>query len=159
LARKFRSVSRRRGAADVGVLVIPEDFRKDQYVLKPVIAKMLAEAGKPKADVTVCLEPLMGGVDQATNWEAIEEVIDMYPTVDMFLLVVDRDGVEGRRVALDRIERLGAEKLGSDRALLAENIWQEVEVCALAGQMKLPKNWSWAEVRQELHPKEVYFDP
>jgi len=143
----------------VKVLVIPEDFRKDQFVLKPVIAKMLAEAGKPSADVAVCLDPLMGGVVQATNWQRIEDVVDLYPAVDLFLLIVDRDGVEGRRVALDRIERLSAEKLGADRALLAENIWQEVEVCALAGQSTLPKNWSWAEVRREPNSKEIYFDP
>jgi hypothetical protein len=141
------------------VLVIPEDFRKDQYVLQPVIAKMLAEAGKPRANVVVCVEPLMGGVDRATSWDAIEKVIDTYPTVDIFLLIVDRDGQEGRRAALDRIETLAAGKLGSDRVLFAENIWQEVEVCALAGLNKLPKDWSWAAVRQEVHPKEIYFDP
>ena len=140
------------------VLVIPEDFRKDQYLLKPIVAKMFAEIGKPRANVTICVQPLMGGVARATSWEAIEGVIDSYPTVDMFLLIVDRDGASGRRVALDRLEALARDKLRPDRVLFAANIWQEIEVLALAGQ-RLPKEWSWAEIRSEVHPKEIYYDP
>lgn len=29
----------------MNVLVIPEDFRKDQYVLKPIVAAMLGSIG------------------------------------------------------------------------------------------------------------------
>ena len=37
----------------MNVLIIPEDFRKDQHVLKPILSKMLAAAGKPKANIDV----------------------------------------------------------------------------------------------------------
>lgn len=40
------------------VLVVPEDFRKDQFVLKPLLSKLLASLGKPRATVRVCQDPL-----------------------------------------------------------------------------------------------------
>ena len=142
----------------MNVLVIPEDFRKDQFVLKPLIEKMFAEIGKPRAKVEMCLDPLLGGIDQATNWETIADILDMYPMVDIFLLLVDRDGKAGRRRALNGLEAKAREILEEDRLLLAENAWQEIEVWALAGQ-DLPKKWKWQEIREEVHPKEEYFIP
>jgi hypothetical protein len=143
----------------MNVLIIPEDFRKDQYIVAPIIRKMLTEIGKPNANVRVCLDPLMGGISEATKWERIQEVIDMYPMVQLFLLIVDRDGIETRRLTLDRLEQKAAEHLGTTgRTLLAENAWQEIEVWAIAGQ-PLPKDWKWAEIRQHRDPKEAYFEP
>ena len=55
------------------VLVIPEDFRKDQYVLEPIVTKVFEAVGK-KAKVIVCRDPLLGGVDQALNWDRISYV-------------------------------------------------------------------------------------
>src|SRR5262245_52909145 len=80
----------------------------------------------------------------------------MYPMVQIFLLVVDRDGEEGRRAALDNLEARARGILGPGRIFLAEQAWQEIEVWALAGQ-KLPKRWSWQEIRDEVDPKEMYF--
>ena len=143
----------------MNVLIIPEDFRKDQYIVAPLIRKMLAQIGKANANVRVCLDPLMGGISEATKWERIQEVIDMYPMVQVFLLIVDRDGIETRRLTLDRLEQKAAEHLGTTgRMLLAENAWQEIEVWAIAGQ-PLPREWKWAEVRQHRDPKEAYFEP
>ena len=82
----------------------------------------------------------------------------MYPTVDVFLLLVDRDGIATRRTALDCIEANALDVLADDRILLAENAWQEIEVWALAGQ-KLPKAWNWQKIRAEIHPKEAFFEP
>lgn len=48
----------------MNVLVIPEDFRKDQYMLKPIVEAMMKEVGQ-KAKVAVCQNPLLGGIDQA----------------------------------------------------------------------------------------------
>lgn len=79
--------------------------------------------------------------------------------VEIFLLLVDRDGIESRRQALDLLEEKAKTHLGADkRILLAENAWQEIEVWALAGQ-NLPDNWRWQEIRSEVHPKERYFEP
>ncbi len=143
----------------MNVLVIPEDFRKDQHVLKPIIKALLAACGKPQAKVEVCLDPLLGGIDQALNWGRIREIIDLNRgMVDLFLLCVDRDGQEGRRAALDHLEEEARGILPARKTLIAVEAWQEVEVWCLAG-LKLPKEWKWNEVRQEVHPKETYFLP
>lgn len=141
------------------VLVIPEDFRKDQYMLQPIVDALMKAIGKPRATVVVCRDPLLGGVDQATNWEQLRSIVSRYRgMIDLFLLCVDRDGKAGRQTRLDEIERLAAEMLGTPQRFLAVNAWQEIEVWVLAGQT-LPKGWQWKEVRAEIHPKENYFLP
>ena len=47
--------------------------------------------------------------------------------------------------------------LPQDSEFVAENAWQEVEVC-LAGH-DLPKEWKWQAIRSEVNPKEAYFEP
>lgn len=143
----------------MNVLIIPEDFRKDQYLLKPIITAMLEYLGKPRARVSVLTDPLLGGIGQALNLRQIEAIIERYKgMVDLFLLCVDRDGVEGRRSQIDRIEAQSREILSEGAVLLGENAWQELEVWALAG-LDLPKNWVWQQVRTERDPKELYFRP
>ena len=143
----------------MNVLIIPEDFRKDRYVVKPIIKKMLAEIGKPHAKVEVCLDPLLGGIGEALKWARIQEILDQYKgMVQIFLLLVDRDGEEGRRQRLDSLESQATEYLQESRVLFGENAWQEIEVWAIAGQ-DLPNDWRWSEIRSEVHPKEAYFEP
>ncbi|MEL0588136.1 MAG: hypothetical protein U1V55_24175 [Planktothrix rubescens PR222] len=142
------------------VLVIPEDFRKDQYMLKPIIKAMMSNLGKTKAQVQVCQDPLLGGVNEALKLENILAIIKQYSwEINLFLLCVDRDGKEGRKQALNKLEEETAKILTSrQKLLLAENAWQEIEVWVLAGY-DLPSEWKWKEVRQEEHPKERYFRP
>lgn len=143
----------------MNVFIIPEDFRKDQYILKPIVEAMLTSLGKPRANVRVCQDPLLGGVTEALKWKRIEEILSLYRgMVQVFLLIVDRDGQDGRRTAINTLETKAAAVLPEDRVLLGENAWQEVEVWLLAG-LDLPNNWKWREIRQELNPKEVYFEP
>jgi len=143
----------------MNVLVIPEDFRKDQYMLKPIIGAMMKQIGKPKARVRVCQDPLLGGISEALKWERIEEIITRYQgMVNLFLLCVDRDGKEGRKQSLDKLEQRASNTLTANRLFLAENAWQEIEVWVLAGH-QLPKEWNWQEIRQEINPKETYFIP
>jgi hypothetical protein len=142
----------------MNILVIPEDFRKDQYILKPIIAALFDYIGKPRAKVLVCKDPLLGGIDQATDKERITEIIERYKgMVQVFLLLVDRDAVESRRALLTDIEQMAANSLGHNR-FYAENAWQELEVWTLAG-LDLPADWQWRAVRAEPHPKERYFEP
>jgi hypothetical protein len=139
-------------------LVIAEDFRKDQYILQPIIEAMLAAAGRPRAKVKVCRDPLLGGVEQALSEKRIKEVLDRHRgMVDLFLLCVDRDGDVHRKAKLDSLEKFSSQDLASDRMFLGENAWQEIEVWALAG-LVLPSDWNWQEIRREIHPKETYFD-
>jgi hypothetical protein len=143
----------------VNVLVIPEDFRKDQYVLKPIIEKMMASLGV-RARVVVCPEPLLQGVGEALKWERLAKIIEMYRGMTrLFLLLVDRDCDDNRAARLRGIEQRAEEELaGSDRVFLAAHAWQEAEVWVLAGMQDLPGDWSWKQVRAECHPKERYYD-
>lgn len=140
------------------VLVIPEDFRKDQYILEPLVRAMFSQLGKPTARVAILRDPLLGGVDEALKWERLEEILERYPMVDLFLLTVDRDGLPGRRASLDRLEQQARDALANRRMLLGECAWQELEVWILAGH-DLPNDWTWADVREEPHSKDVYFEP
>lgn len=141
----------------MNVLVIPEDFRKDQFILQPIIAAMMTKLAQPSI-VQVLKDPLIGGVDQALNLELLKEIVDANRwRVDLFLLCVDRDAVTTRRVALDRIEKHFAGILGDSRFLAAENAWQEIEVWLLAGH-DLLEGWKWSDIRRHRDPKEAYFD-
>lgn len=142
----------------LNVLVIPEDFRKDQYLLRPIVERMFRELGR-RAQVRVCQDPLLGGIGEALKWERIAEILDRYRgMVRLFLLVVDRDANPGRRAALDGLEARARTTLGGGgRAFLAENAWQELEVWALAGFEDLPAGWAWRDVRAAPNPKETYY--
>ena len=139
----------------MNVLVIPEDFRSDQYLLKPLFERVFATIGRKRVKVRVCQDPLLGGVVAALNSERIREVVEQHRGMtDIFILCVDRDGELGRRVRLDSIET----EFSRDQMFLAENAWEEVETWALAG-LDLPTGWAWADVRAEVHVKERYFEP
>ena len=135
------------------VLIIPEDFRQDQYLLKPLFERLFRSIGRPNARVRVCREPLLGGVREALKSDRLAQIVERYDgMIDIFILCVDRDSDEGRRQRLNDIEA----EFGEDRNFLAENAWEEIETWVLAG-LKLPAGWAWAEIRAEVHVKERYF--
>jgi hypothetical protein len=145
------------------VLVIAEDFVKDQYFLKPLFEKMFDVIGR-RANVEVCMNPRLRGTSEALDGERIGAILDMYPMVQLFLLIVDRDGNDGqegrkdRRAVLDGIERSAAERLSAGRLLVADQACEEVEVWLLAGH-DLPSGLAWASVRAHRDPKEAYYNP
>lgn len=139
----------------MNVLVIPEDFRKDQYILKPLFTRLFRDIGKGRAKVRICQDPLLGGVGEALKPERIAEIVGKYAgKTDIFILCIDRDGDRNRRKRLDRIE--SEPKVG--QILFAENAWEELETWVLAGVEDLPVEWNWKDVRAEVQVKEVYFD-
>ena len=139
----------------MNVLVIPEDFLNDQYILKPLFARLLQRIGASSARVWVCQNPRLGGIGEALKSERVDEIVTKYQgMMDILILCVDRDGVLGRRQRLDDIE---AEFQGRS-VFLAENAWEEIETWVLAG-LDLPTDWSWKDVRAEVHVKETYFEP
>ena len=142
----------------LNVMLILEDYRKDQYIIVPIIRKMFEALGKPRANVRPCMDPLIGGINQALDWSELQNVIARYQMYDLFLLIVDRDGEETRCKKLERLESESQKKFPS-KAFLAEHAWQEIEVWALAGQKDLPSVWRWPEIRAERDPKERYFKP
>ena len=135
------------------VLIIPEDFRNDQYLLRPLFRRLFRSLSIP-ATVEVCTDPLLGGISEALKSERLQEIIDGYEgMIDLFILCVDRDGEPSRRDRLDQIE---AEFGDERRRFLAENAWEEMETWTLAG-LALPAGWRWSEVRAEVSVKERYF--
>ena len=134
------------------ILVIPEDFRNDQYILKPIFSRLFRTLGISTAHVQVCTDPLLGSVNQATRVDRLGDIVDRYRMVDMFILCVDRDGDTNRHYSLQRLE----DTLGSK--FIAVNAWEEIETWVLAG-LTLPRGWSWDAVRAEIQVKETYFDP
>ena len=136
------------------VMIIPEDFLKDQHILKPLFSRLVRQIGAPSVEIQMCYQPRFRGVDQALVLTNLEEIVRRFGgMVDIFVLCVDRDGRTGRRQRLDQIE---AEFQGRC-VFLAENAWEEVETWALAG-LELPNDWRWADVRAEVDVKERYFD-
>ena len=134
------------------VLIVPEDFRKDQFILKPLLSRLLASLGKPHATVRVCQSPLLGGVGEALKSSRVAEIVERYGgRVQVILLCIDRDGDTGRRQRLDQLQEEFGERF------LGTAAWEEIETWALAG-LELPADWKWADVRADVHVKERYFD-
>ena len=133
----------------MNVLIIPEDFRNDQYILRPLFQRLFRSLNRT-ATVTVCTDPLLGGVSEALKSERLAEIIEQYDGMtDLFILCVDRDGDTSRRTRLDQIEQEFGIPL---RRFLAENAWEELESWVLAG-LDLPDGWRWTEVRREVSVK------
>lgn len=139
----------------MNVLVIPEDFRKDQYILKPLFERLFRTFGRRNAKIRVCQDPVLGGIGESMKAERIAEVVNRYAGMtQIFIPCVDRDGNQGRRQGLDSLEG----EFGNGRTFVAENAWEELETWVLAG-LDLPKEWRWADIRAEIHVKERYFEP
>ena len=109
---------------------------------------------KRPATVTVCTDPLLGGVGEALKSERLNEIVEQYDGMtDLFILCVDRDGATSRRQRLNQIER----EFGiPPRRFLTENAWEELETWTLAG-LSLPRDWQWSDIRREVSVKERYF--
>lgn len=139
------------------VLVIPEDFNKDEPILKPLVERILEECGR-KPTVEVCRDPNFQGVHAALKLDSLRrQVIERYPMVHLFVLIVDRDGQPGRKHRTDEIEMaLSAELKPQAKRFLAEVAWQEAEVFILAG-LELPASWRWADIRADADVKETFF--
>lgn len=141
------------------VLVITEDHTKDQYIVKPLVEKILQDLGKTRAKVRVCVDPRFQGFSDCTDVEKLRtKVIEAYPMVHLFLLLVDRDCEVNRHLKLASIESAIASSLREEQLFITCQALQEVEVWTLAGQT-LPPEWRWAQIRSERDPKESYYIP
>ena len=114
----------------MNVLIVPEDFRKGQYILKPVFERLFRAIGRRSAKIEVCQDPLLGGVVEALKSDRISEIVSFYPMTDVFILCVDRDGKEGRGDRLDEIEA----DFGGTNLFLAANAWEEIETWGSGGR-------------------------
>lgn len=133
------------------VLVIPEDPRLDQYILKPVVARIFADLGKSPR-IEILSNPRLRGVEQALDAAILTDIVATFPMIDLFLVLVDRDGHE-RRLAVANAR----EAEHPDRLFVCLAI-EEVEVWMLAVHHRTLE-FSWQEIRAEIHPKERFANP
>jgi hypothetical protein len=134
------------------VLIIPEDQELDRYIVQPVVDALFADLSL-SAQVSVLPEPRLRGTSQALDPVALKNIIHDNPMIDLFLLLIDRDGNRERNEA--KAEARVSEHPGKLLACLAV---EEVEVWLLAlyrNRIEL----SWAEVRSNWDPKEAYAEP
>jgi hypothetical protein len=75
----------------------------------------------------------------------------MYPQMDLFLLLVDNDGLSDRRKQLEARESDHPKKLIGCAAI------EEIEVWLLALYPQFHKGWK--ALRADCHPKETYCQP
>ena len=140
-------------------LIIPEDFRNDQHILKPLFTKLFQHLGARQVQVEICIDPLLGGIGEALKLERIVEIVEQEASMrDILVLCVDRDGVVGRQQRLDDIAAAIQAQFGDRARFFAVNAWEELETWVLAG-LVLPNAWRWADVRAEVNVKERYFEP
>ena len=135
----------------IRVLIIPEDSKLDQYILKPIVKRIFDDL-RQSAFITV-YQPRLRSVDKALDNEIIDTIIQQHDMADLFLLMIDRDG--NRTNNEERAKAREAEHPDKLFACLAK---EEVEVWMLGlYRNELPARWS--EVRLEEDPKERFALP
>lgn len=133
------------------VLVIPEDPKLDEYILKPIVGQIFAGLGKSPR-IGILSKPRLRGVAQALDPSILADIVKNNPMIDLFLLLVDQDGDKRRQGIASQRE---AEHQGRLFVCLAI---EEVEVWMLAlhrAALDVP----WKEIRAEVHPKERFAQP
>lgn len=141
------------------VLVVPEDPTHNGAILQPLVARVLAECGRPQADVKVLTEPRVQGYDHARS--VLDDVVAKYGWYDLILFCPDRDGQERREVELrdleGRIRRSAMQQRPGGRSLfLCCAAIEEVETWLLAGHIDRLSR-SWRDVRADTSVKETEF--
>lgn len=134
------------------VLVIPEDPTNNGYILKPLLEAILADAGKPKAKVTVLTNPRLEGYDHAVR--AIrDDLPERYAFWDIWIFVPDAD--RAKSAAMRELENdLKAKNI----KLLCCPAQPEVEIYAcLPYRSEIPEGWQNA--RRHSCFKEDIFEP
>jgi hypothetical protein len=136
----------------VKVMVVPEDPTLDQYILKPVVEQIFADLGRSPR-VQVLSKPRLRGVAQALDPAILTDIIETNRMIDLFLVLVDRDGNTDKRP----IEAKERAREHPDRLFVCLAI-EEVEVWMLALHRD-SLDASWKEVRAERDPKERFAHP
>lgn len=134
------------------ILIIPEDPTHDGFILKPVVEQIFADLGK-EPWVETLSSPRLRGVAQAMDSSVLARIVASRPMIDLFLVLVDRDGDVHRSGLAQQRE---AEHKGRLFVCLAI---EEIEVWMLAVHRRDLEKVSWSEVRSEIHPKERFAWP
>jgi hypothetical protein len=133
------------------VLVIPEDPTYNGYLLKPLVERLLDEAGKPKAQVLILRDPKTGGFEHACDLIASGELRGRYGYYDLWVFLPDGD-------QLKDLANLEACVQNQKAPLIACYVIPEVEVTVIAGH-PVANTADWAELRSHPNFKEQIFKP
>ncbi len=132
------------------VLVIPEDPTYNGYILKPLVERLLADCGKPRAKVVLLVNPRLNGFDDA-KCAIREELANRYGHFGLWLFLPDADRAKG-------LEGLEKEMGGREIRLLCCAAQPEVEAWLIAGH-KTKIGIGWSAVRSHPRLKEEVFEP
>jgi hypothetical protein len=136
------------------VLVVPEDSTNNGYILGPLVEKILARCGKPKARIDVLDDPRVMGYEHAKKLLRTQ-LFEQYRFMDLFLFLPDADGKGESRMAELRALEDEASRQGA--RLLCCAAQQEVEVWLMAGHRHLLGR-PWQEIRSDASVKENIFE-
>ena len=137
----------------MNVLILPENSDHDPHMLEPLLKALFKQLGKPQANVRICRDPSFKGITTALNRANLDEVFQRYDYLNpIYILVVDRDGVEGRETGVE-----GFRKSFGKPSFFATCAIEEMETWLLAG-CKLNSQWQWKEVRSEIKIIEGFFN-
>ena len=129
------------------VLVICEDPTHDQFILKPLMERLLERCERKSPRVQILTDPWIKGKDDLRR--RLGEIVERYRSYDLLVCVIDADGKDCSGLLEEMTKRFGPK-------LLCCAAVQEVEAWVLAGHVnKLTRPWS--EVRQDSSVKETEF--
>jgi hypothetical protein len=139
----------------VDVLIVPEDFTYNGYILGPLVKRMLSECGRSNANVSPPKGPQPKGYEHAKSLLR-NRYFELYRHMSLLLFLPDFDGKgESRNDELRALEREAAQQ---GARLLCCAAKEEVEVWLLAGHRDR-LGQSWQEVRSDTSVKENVFQP
>ena len=139
----------------IKAVVICEDHRLDEYLIKPVIEQIFTEHDR-KVRVTFAPRTLVRGIAQALQKSKHSEVFERYGMAHSFFLIVDRD-CDSHREHGKFADRL-ADAKEADKMMFGCLAIEELEVWALALHRR-SGDFNWDNVRSDCHPKENFFIP
>jgi len=142
------------GALSLKALVVPEDPVNDGFILQPLVERMLAECGRPRAKVKVLDKPRPQGYDHAKTLLRTQ-LFERYRFMNLFLFLPDSDGRD-RSAEFQSLER---EAEGSGIRLICCAAIHVVETWLLAGHLDRLEERRWQDVRSDLSVKKNVFAP
>lgn len=136
----------------IQVLVIPEDPLNNGYILKPLMEAVLADVGKPFANIVILSNPRLRGYDHALK--AIRgELPDRYGFLDLWVFFPDAD-----RAGADAMRALETDLSAEGIPLLCCPAQPEAEIYCCAAHFKA-LGIPWEEARRHPRLKEEIFEP
>ncbi len=134
------------------VLVVPEDHTNNGAILEPLVSALLADAGKPRAQVKVLSKPRVQGYDAAKK-ALRNELLDSWKWMNLWIFMPDAD-----RAGDDAMAALETELADKGVTLLCCPAVPEVEIYAAAAY-SAEIDVGWAAARAHSRFKEEIFEP